>query len=204
MARALAALALLVLSASACLWAPPPKDGPVYFPTKAGARWVYLVKLGEVDRPYESVEVVTAVEQKGGATLVTVGHESQGEVMPHHVMSVSSKGVFVTSAVGGEMTEPFCVLRLPHRPGNKWEAVFAGKQWGRVVGTAAAFGPEEVEVPAGKYQAVRVESETPFIDGRKGSAKATTWYAAGVGVVKEVRADAGSVRVLKEFTPGTD
>jgi hypothetical protein len=76
----------------------------------------------------------------------------------------------------------------------------AGEPWGRATGTAKASGPERVVVPAGTYRAVRVDMEMPYIDGRKGMAKRSYWYAPGVGRVKDV-AD-GEVTVLKSFTPG--
>ena len=63
---------------------------------------------------------------------------------------------------------------------------------------------EEVEVPAGKFTAIRVESEVSV-----GSPipllrfKLTEWYAPGVGLVKMIGRYDNSVatRVLKSFTP---
>jgi len=61
---------------------------------------------------------------------------------------------------------------------------------------------EDVEVPAGKFHAVRVESEEPV--GKELTQKTTTWYAPGVGWVKMVLqfGDAKEVKVLKSFAPG--
>jgi hypothetical protein len=58
-----------------------------------------------------------------------------------------------------------------------------------------------VEVPAGKFKAIRVVTESqalarPF--------RRTDWHAPGVGVVKRVVLDGKieSVEVLKSMTPG--
>ena len=197
LALALAVCTALVLRISTA--APVPQDKPkagLYHPTRVGAKWVY--KSGDQD----SVEVVTDVKEKDGAKLVTVGYESRGEVTPSHVVSVSDKGLCVLAFNVAELTEPLWLLKLPHAPGNKWEAVLAGAPWGRTVGSAKAEGPERVEVPAGTYQAIRVELEIPYIDGREGKARKTIWYAPGVGKVKEVYGE--QVELLKSFDPGKE
>jgi hypothetical protein len=63
---------------------------------------------------------------------------------------------------------------------------------------------EEVEVPAGKFKAVRVEA-VRAAGGRE--VRYTTWYAPGVGVVKHVLGDEADrdnsqVQALKAFTSG--
>jgi hypothetical protein len=60
---------------------------------------------------------------------------------------------------------------------------------------------EEVEVPAGKFKALRVEAEQEL---GANVFKSTLWYAPGVGLVKSVTNTNGTerVQVLKSFTPG--
>lgn len=191
----LLAWSLLVSAAPA---APVAKDKPaetLYFPTTVGTKWVY-----EKSDKSEAVEVITATKQKDEATLVSVGWERRGEVQPMLEVEVSEKGLAVRKTLVADLSEPLWLLRLPHTAGNKWGPVMAGEPWGRVVGKASSSGPERVEVPAGVYQAIRVDTEMPHIDGREGVTKSTTWYAPGVGVVKQARGD--QVRVLKSFTLG--
>lgn len=59
-------------------------------------------------------------------------------------------------------------------------------------------GIEELEVPAGKYLAIRVEESA--LMGRT-EPRSTTWYAAGIGEIKRVSFT--GTKVLKSFTPGT-
>ena len=61
---------------------------------------------------------------------------------------------------------------------------------------------EEVEVPAGKFKAIRVEMEN-VINGAV--FRTTYWHAPGAGMVKIVSHDhkrGDRVQVLKSFTPG--
>ena len=200
-----ALMIVLVASTVGALWlstrAQVPKDKPkavLYHPTRVGAKWVY--KSNDLER----VEVVTAVKEKGGEWLVTVGREREERgVQNIHVMAVSEKGLAFVSVIGGEMSEPFWLLKFPHSDGNKWEAVLAAKPGGRAIGSAEAHGPEQVEVPAGKYQAIRVELEIPFIDGRGGKGtKDDVVLRPRSAMVKEIYGE--HVRLLKSFDPGKE
>ena len=59
---------------------------------------------------------------------------------------------------------------------------------------------EEVEVPAGKFKAVRVEVE---VEDGEAVLRKTYWHACQVGIVKIVVHDkkADWVQVLKSFSP---
>jgi hypothetical protein len=193
LAVALAGCAAGAVCLSAAAPAPALKDkhkAVLYHPTRVGAKWVYT------SDERDGVEEVTDAKEMGGARLVTVGCGR----FPTRALLVSGKGICVVAFNVAELTEPLWLLKLPHAPGNKWEAVLAGEPWGRAVGSAKAYGPERVEVPAGTYQAIRVELELPYVDGREGKARKTTWYAPGVGKVKEVYGE--KVKVLKSFHPG--
>jgi len=94
---------------------------------------------------------------------------------------------------------------LDLKPGAKWESkapLTAGviaESGGMVAGKV-----EEVEVPAGKFQAVPVVFTVTEWDGKRipKPTVSTYWYAEGVGLVK-MKHDDGE-KVLKSFTPGTD
>jgi hypothetical protein len=162
--------------------------GPTYAPTTVGDRLVYE-RFGT-----EVTETVTRVDEDGPARVLTIegksaGRESYGvprlRVAPDGVFSIGEAGPFAP---------PRCLLRLPVVAGTKWEY-----DRGAVNGTSVVAGEEEVEVPAGTYKAVRVDSEHPGPDGRP--VRITAWYAAGVGMVKTVIGPDRTI-VLKSFTPG--
>jgi hypothetical protein len=194
---ALIAAAVLLAAPAAPVPKPEPKNA-LYFPVRAGAAWVY--QIGETDR-VQSEDVVAEVKRSDGATVVTVSTDVGGDLIPWQTVSISDKGLFRMDGGGPKPARFVCLLRLPTKAGDTWESKeeFLG---GEVTVTRTAHAPEWVEVPAGKYKAVRVESEFTF-PSLPGAVRATAWYAPGVALVKEVRG--GEVfKVLKSFTPDKD
>ena len=201
MARRLAAyvtlLAVLPVGSAPRLRDEPPR---VYFPMTVGDRWVVEQQLQSGSEEY--TEVVTEVEKKDGATIVTVGREVDGKAGPalSHVR-VTDDGVYRMSLLGTKYDPPYCVLRLPLKPGLTWKSEV---QSGGVVRTTfqyKAVGEEDVEVPAGKFRAFRLDVN---VDSNGRQRTSSIWYAPNVGVVKldHRDADGGYVRVLKSFRPG--
>ncbi|MBA4066154.1 MAG: hypothetical protein C0501_21040 [Isosphaera sp.] len=186
MRRPLVPLGLSVLVASAPAAPVPthlmPKADPLYFPTRVGAGWVYVTDTGK-----ELRRGVTAVKDGDGGKVVTTADDTFGNAD----WLVSEKGLWMTGMAGRACDPPTLMLKLPHAAGATWQAAGCGGQ----KGAFAAHGPDEVEVPAGKFRAVRVEIEW------NPNTKVTFWFAPGVGVVK----NAGTIRMgLKSFTPGKE
>jgi hypothetical protein len=193
-------LLLAVCSAcSASSWAAPvPKgaqDPVLYFPTKVGSKWVY--QWGKEER----VETITATEKSGSDTVVTLGVMVENKPVPYCKLLVSNKGLFFGTGGLQEKTFPHCLLKIPSAKGEKWDWMVT--EVNRKA-TRTAFEEEEVDVPAGKFRTIRVDSEAPV--GKDLTQKTKQWYAVGIGWVKLVTkmGDAEEVRVLKSFTPGKE
>ncbi len=193
MTRTPAAL-ILLLAATPAGAAPTPRDAlphPEYFPTTKGARWVYQ---SDIAGGVEEI-VVTAVELVDGQKVVSragVGANKRA----YSRMAVSAKGVRRVDGSGGGTEAGDWLLKVPFKPGEAWEAADQSKR--------KTFGPEKVEVPAGRFEAVRVVIVSPG----NPNFDTTLWYAPGIGEVKRVsHAADGSeivVRALKSFTPGKE
>ncbi len=178
---------------AATLAAPVPKAKPavLYIPTAEGDKRVVLMTAAG-GRAEEVTHTVTKSAVRDGTHTLTVRYECDGRAFDYQ-FEVSAKGVFHLSNPAGERpAQPW--LRLPAGAGDTW----AGDD-----GTAYTVGKEEVvEVAAGKFKAIPVTSERVH-DGRV--SRGTSWYAAGVGVVKNVEEIDGKAlwsQELKEFTPG--
>jgi hypothetical protein len=95
----------------------------------------------------------------------------------------------VSSANGGVFVPHNGLMRFPMRPGDAWESSYTVKfprrgafevQHERKV---RVLGWEDVEVPAGKFRALKVESEGSFQRLDKsiaGTAKEVVWYVPEV------------------------
>src|SRR5262245_24881451 len=201
--RLLAVFALVALFLPSAPAAPVPKEAdkpPVYFPTRVGDKWVW----GWVGDKTEFTEVVTAVEVKNGAKIITVDTTADGW-RASKKYSLSEEGLFRLSHNDHQYKSPWCILKTPYRAGEKW-VVDTVDHFGVEVKSTHTIGDLEwVEVPAGRFRALRVDVEHA---GEKPPLTATAWYAPGVGQVKMVaRSRAGKEEgavVLKSFTPGKE
>lgn len=169
---------LALLAATLAAPVPKAKAPPLYFPTTVGATWVYERDGGE-----EAVSV-SAVE-KDGDDLVVSRTSADKRGTKYSPVVVSADGLRQPrERADGQVG---WVLKSTVRDGDSWEVPDGG--------TRTLHGPEEVQVPAGKYQALRVVWER---DGET----TTSWYAPGVGEVKRTvkRGKEEAVfRALKSF-----
>jgi hypothetical protein len=187
--------------------APVPKaaDKPpvYYYPTAVGSKLVYNEPGKEV------TYVVTKVEErdKGKTKLVTTARVEKDRNVPHKTIAVSAAGVAVVWAAGWELDEPVWSLRFMAGPQQAWIGDLGYEV--RVGGT------ERVEVPAGAFEAVRVDGRADIMGmgfaggrlrGRDLNPRLHCWYAPGIGLVKSVfdfgRAETQTLSVLTKFTPG--
>jgi len=201
MSRYLAACVILA-SIGLAGAAPRLKDAPGgdYYPATVGDRWVTEMQYKSGTSEY--TEVVTAVEKKDGALIVTVGREANGKLLPQTSdVRVTDKGIFRVSLLGTVYDAPYCILKLPLKPGESWTSQVSSD--GTVTSTFKykAIKEETVEVPAGKFKAFRIEVD---IDSRGQPAKSVIWYDARVGAIKmeHEAGDSSYARVLKSFKPG--
>jgi hypothetical protein len=192
---------VLVLLPPPAASAPKPKTDDkagLYLPTTVGD--MRLLESSQNGRTSEISEWVTAVETKGGMTVVSFSRQAGGPTLYQY--GASADGMFRVSSAGVVYDPPYRLLKLPPKEGETWEAespATPGQPARKFKYTTGK--EEEVEVPAGKFKAVRVEMENEI----NGAVLRTTyWHAPGAGMVKivthENRGD--RVQVLKSFTPG--
>jgi hypothetical protein len=206
MSRPVVGLSVLALLVGASTTAAPvpvhlmPKEPPLYFPTRVGAKWVYQVGKEELTLS------VTAVERTERGTLVTVtNHRPGGNTFIAKKMLVTPTSVTQVEGSEGKLDSPWCWLKSPCAVGEKWESDCSTENFVQKW-QCTALGTEEVEVPAGKFTAVRVHTTHKSV-ARNGQpcffldSTSDEWHAPGVGVVKEERQHPEFSKVLKSFTP---
>jgi hypothetical protein len=191
MRRALLAVAAMLVPAALAAPPPPrPKPDELYFPTENGFRWVYD------SGGSEWTLLVSAVEDKGTEKVVAISRIIDGKERPHEKYSVSKKGLaLIDNGSANRLAGPICRLRLPARWGDQWVHCDGGVTYAFTVA-----GAEEVEVPAGKFKAVRVELEVRY--ERRAALRVSYWYAPEVGLVKSEVGKDKKLIVLKSFAQG--
>ena len=167
-----------ILAAFASAQVPQSPNGAVgvYFPTKPGTRRVYSYAEEEV------VDVVTKVERNGNSFVVTTETFAAGKKLLSERWSVSEGNLSRVEFNGKTEDPPNYVVKDADHGLATWRIEHPGHADGFRVGRTL-HGPEEVEVPAGKFHAVRIESE--YVN-RHTTRRSTAWYAEGVGLIKEV------------------
>ena len=98
------------------------------------------------------------------------------------------------------------MLKLPAKEGDSWSYESGGGDGPIAHKTTYTVGKEEeVEVPAGKFKAIRVDKELKYdIGNGPTTIKTSSWYATKVGLIKSVTNPGATqtTMVLKSFTPG--
>jgi hypothetical protein len=182
--------------------APVPKGAEpriVYQPAKLGTTWVY-----ESGKNLFTVKV-TSVVVKGDRTTLTLSCGDPGDPKSAtEELIVTSEGVFRTALEEHRFDPPMCLLKLPAARGDSWpvKTNWTTPDWApgqrgiEFRGSVLVAGVEKVTVPAGTFEALRVEARNDnglFLGWHR-------WYAPGVGMVKIE--DADNTYVLKSFTVG--
>jgi hypothetical protein len=175
-----------------------------YHATKEGDKSVYEMRTG--DSVNETVDVITKLEYKGDTVIVFVEREVKGVVQPNAQVEVSEKGVVQIGIGERKLADPRPMLKLPAKPRDQWTFESEGPAGaGRFKTTCTVGKEEEVEVPAGKFRAIRVDCVTTLPGAASHlTIEGSAWFAPRVGIVKHVSNIAGVERtqVLKSFTPG--
>ena len=185
---------------------PSTKEPTYYYPVKVGAKWVFEKELWNKDE----VLVVTLVTKGDAGFLVTVEQEnSKGERSPNHKMLVSAEGLWLTEEQGEPYSPPWQVLKVPHKAGDKWDvtteraAAIAASVKHSVILCRVAAEPELLKVPSGKFDALKVSTTKTKVNG-KAVDDSVSWYAAGIGLLKQEWKNGRTIGTLKVFTPGKD
>lgn len=184
--------------------APVPKDlkQPKYYaPVVVGTKWV--MKTDGKERTC----VIHRVEKLADKLSVHVGVDiGLGVSFSGWTEHVSENGVFrlfesTTEGPNGLLP----LIKVPTPRGGTWESTITtdgvNRKWEKTV-----VGQETVTVPAGKFEAVRIDWVS-YDSGKKRST-GSDWYALGVGLVKKKSVtDMGrgaehiSLSEMQSFTP---
>jgi hypothetical protein len=193
--RRILALAVCVF-ATTSFAAEPSK--PNYYPLAKGAKWEY--RLSADERECELVCEIVESETKNGKTQARMEGRLPNSVTLGEEVSADVKGVYRNAVLGAKLVQPQTIIKYPVKVRDEWkEKIQVGDCDGTVVikikDTAAS-----IQVPAGKFTTMAVESVTEMKGER---VVANIWYADGIGIVKQETTAGTRVLTLelKKFSP---
>jgi hypothetical protein len=176
---------------------------PLYHPVKVGATWVLQTGEGS-SATFRRFTVTGSEKIADGSYSAAVGEEWPGNgIVTFRQTEVSERGTYTVSWHSRKLDQPLCQVKLPAKAGDTWELPPAGLQDGRPNRVYRVAGEEEIEVPAGKFKALRVRSEWDDYYGKK--VREELWYAPAVGLIKHVTKSGDRqevVQVMKSFVEG--
>jgi hypothetical protein len=173
-------LTFFLLTMSAAAQKAPARD---YFPLRVGDSWTYRT----TPEPSEFTIKVLSEEKQADGTIVYLLERKAGSLV-HTWYSKANGWVNILKeaypeheGLQMEHEKPKQILKIPFVTGAQW--TWSGKSTTQMEMTERykVIGIERVVVPAGTFQAVKVE--TKIAEG-SGMLVRNFWYAEGVGVVK--------------------
>jgi hypothetical protein len=146
---------------------------------------------------FERVKVIDKVKDAESAKVITViSLDAKGaKFSDEEETEVSANGLVQRGSGGKQLDVPLVILKTPIAVGTSWEVKTVGFE-----GVATIGAIETIEVPAGKFEAVRVDLEQT-VGGR--NRKVQAWYALGIGLVKMTQ-NGEELWLLKSFTPAKE
>lgn len=197
MLRLLAALLMALIPAVGFSQEKKEEKPSNFFPLAKGTKWEYVLKGAE---KYPWVVEVTDVSEpkKGERAVTTLTSIILDRKRLAGKYSADGKAVYEHTRGGDDLESPLVMIKLPLKAGSKWTEKL--KYVGEVTIDYEVKEAEELKVPAGTYTAFPVVQS---IKTELGKSTVTTWYADGVGMVKqEIKAfGKPDVTELKSFTP---
>lgn len=175
----------LCLSALLCGWlatagAEEPKlDTAKLFPAKVGNQWHYAVE-SKGKAAGAITNKVTKIETIDGQPLIRLESFVKDKVVASEHLAVTDAGVFRHRINGSEAIPPVCVIKFPLQADETWDIDTKIGQESLTGNGVCGF--EDVEVPAGKFQTVRVKT-----NAKAGTQEieSTVWFAENFGMVQQ-------------------
>ncbi|MDB5097239.1 MAG: hypothetical protein JWM80_1660 [Cyanobacteria bacterium RYN_339] len=154
------------------------------YPLIQGQRWEYELLQRQNDAaPVKKAMTIalTRVEAKGDTTEATL-ERTYGSFAPPPTRVVKTAAGVRLSRLADPVDGPsITILKFPLQAGQTWPGRDFG---GGNTETIAPQGAEAVDVPAGHFDAQRVDHHIAYANGATDTL--SYWYAPGVGLVKMI------------------
>jgi hypothetical protein len=176
---------------------PPPPD---YFPLRVDDWWKYKSTTADGKESDFTVKVASA-EKKDDGTVIYQADTIMSQQI--HDWYTKPKGQVLrlrekfgdNDKMDCEYQPPYPFMKNPLEKDASWQWSGKGMMGVDITDNSEVSGPEPVEVPAGKFSAMKVT--TKIVQGGSPATK-TYWYAGWIGLVKSTT-ESGSVKSTTEL-----
>ncbi len=163
-----------------------------YYPLKVGTKWNYELKVG--DRKVLITNQVAKIETIDDQKMARVETVMNNNIAASEHLISTPAGVFRTRFNGSDVSPPICLLKLPVKVGDEWKDTNKiGND--QLKTTCKVEAAETIEVPAGKFDTLRVNVSAQVGDQ---TVETIYWFAANTGVVKQ-SFNAGDMKLYIEL-----
>jgi len=199
--RVIATVALMSLMMVGAMAQKPQQPPPDYFPLRVGDWWKYRSTTADGKQSEFTMKVLSEEKQADGTNLYLMEtlttfqpindwySKPSGQVLMHRIAYPKNE------ALKADYQPVKLYLKNPLAVGATWEWKGKGMMGVDIEESSRVTATEMVEVPAGKFQAMKVE--TKVIQGGTPVTK-TYWFANWIGLVKSMT-DTGSVKSTTEL-----
>ena len=166
-----------------------------YYPLQEGNEWHYKVTVG--GNSVTAISRIAKIEKIDDMPLSRLEASVNDKIVATEHLTQTADGIFRHRNNGQEIAPPICLLKYPVKAGSKWEGpITVGKDAGNYTAEATE---EDVEVPAGKFKAVKV---VIALESNKQKINTTYWFVKDLGFVKQTVATA-QLTILMELEKST-
>lgn len=199
--RMFVTLALMSLTMVGAMAQKPQQPPPDYFPLRVGDWWKYRSTTADGKQSEFTMKVLSEEKKADGTsqylmeTLTTFQpindwySKPSGQVLMHRIAYPKNE------SLKADYQPVKLYLKNPLAVGASWEWKGKGMMGVDIEESSRVTATEMIEVPAGKFQAMKVE--TKVIQGGTPVTK-TYWFVNWIGMVKSMT-DTGSVRSTTEL-----
>jgi len=170
-----------------------------YFPLTLGSTWTYEVIIpqvssGEVQIFTQEVTVIKVTKDRVGF-YAALEYRENGAVTiteKYHVTQDGIRRIAGGAKASETLVPPFPLIRSPLTPEKTWSwkgKIVQKSGTGGAEAIMSVSGPEQVDVPAGKFTTLQIHCEQVLIGQLNGKPKRANlpvdyWFAPNVGLVQ--------------------
>ena len=175
-----------------------PLTAAMLYPLADGSIWHYEMNTdkGKWDMKYQ----VAKLENSDQDENFRVEMLMDGKIVVTEQLSQTAKGLYRVRYQDSNLTPPLLLLRNPIKADDSWTT--KTQVGAEELTIACKTGSEEVETPAGKFEAIKL-TVTTRADEK--DIRTDYWFAEDVGIVKQVAIVGEGTKMsieLKKYAPG--